>query len=91
MTRREWLVLTAAAAAAGFRGQDGDNVGAARDLVYQALERLSATAPPADVSAAARLLRTSLDQDGSFGDAHYYRALTLKRLNQDAKMQKLHL
>jgi len=88
MTRRK-LLATLAAGSVTLRGQDvGDNIGAARDLVYQALELLSANAPPADVTRAIRFLRGSLDQNPSFGDAHYYRALCLKRLNQDAPLQK---
>ena len=95
MTRREWLAVAAAATglrATRLRAQDlGDTLGAARDLVYQALERLSASATPADVTAASRILRNALDQEPSFGDAHYYRHLCLKRLNQDLVMQRTHL
>lgn len=69
----------------------GDTTGAARDLVYQALELLSANAPAEAVQSASRLLRNALDQEPSFGDAHYYRHLCLKRLNQDAVMQRSHL
>jgi hypothetical protein len=95
MTRRQLLVL--AAAATGLRGADlraqepGDTMGAARDLVYQALELLSAHATPADVTAASRILRNALDQEPSFGDAHYYRHLCLKHLNTDAAMQRTHM
>jgi len=97
MTRRELLALAAGAAASGLHGGGlraqgaGDTVGAARDLVYQALERLSANATTADVTAASRFLRNALDQEPGFGDAHYYRHLCLKRLNQDATMQRSHL
>lgn len=95
MTRRHWLALVAAApwlrAAHPCAQALGDSAGAARDLVYQALERLSAQAAAADVTAASRLLRNALDQEPSFGDAHYYRHLCLKRLNQDAVMQRTHL
>ena len=95
MTRRELIRLAAAAACARgtwVRAQDlGDSIGAARDLVYQALERLSATATPADITAASRILRNALDQEPSFGDAHYYRYLCLKRLNQDTALQRTHL
>ncbi len=95
MTRRELLALAAATTGlrrAGLAAQGaGDTLGAARDLVYQALELLSANATPADVTNASRILRNALDQEPSFGDAHYYRHLCLKRLNQDAVMQRTHL
>jgi hypothetical protein len=95
VTRREWLALVAATPWLGTahpRAQAlGDTMGAARDLVYQALERLSAQATSGDITAASRLLRNALDQEPGFGDAHYYRHLCLRRLNQDAVMQRTHL
>jgi len=69
----------------------GDVQGAARDFVYQALELLSERAAPAQIESASRLLRFALDQDASFGDAHYYRYLCLQRLNKDTAMQRTHL
>jgi hypothetical protein len=57
----------------------------------QALELLSSRATAAQVTGAASLLRSALDQEPSFGDAHYYRYLCLKRLNRDAALQRLHL
>jgi hypothetical protein len=56
--------------------------------MYQALELLSSRANTADVTRAVRFLRGALDQNPSFGDAHYYRALCLARLKQDAGLQK---
>jgi len=95
MTRRELLLaLGAAAAVPGVRLRSqsaGDTAGAARDLVNQALELLSSKATTGDVSSAARFLRSALDQEPTFGDAHYYRQLCLKRLNQDAPTQRRHL
>ena len=95
MTRRELLLALGAAAAAPCamaRAQNaGDTAGAARDLLYQALELLSASASPADVSSAARFLRNAIDQEPTFGDAHYYRQLCLKRLGQDPATQRRHL
>jgi hypothetical protein len=71
------------------RGQSAeDRHGAARDLVYQALEQLSANATTQNVTRAIRFLRASLDQYPSFGDAHYFRYLCLKRLNQEPNLQK---
>jgi uncharacterized caspase-like protein len=95
MTRRELLLAIAAAAVVpGRRVRTqalGDTAGAARDLVNQALELLSSKATTVDVSSAARFLRSALDQEPTFGDAHYYRQLCLKRLNQDAQTQRRHL
>ena len=81
--------MAAAAAASRLQGQNAsDMVGAARDLMYQALELLSAHATPAEVTRAVRFLRGALDQYPAFGDAHYYRSLCLKRLNQEPTLQK---
>lgn len=87
MNRREFLALSASAAA--LRGQNAAaRDGAARDLVNQALEQLSSHATPQDVTRAVRFLRAALDQYPSFGDAHYYRYLCLKRLNQEPSLQQ---
>ncbi len=90
LTRREMIAAAAAAAAASrLRAQNAsDIVGAARDLMYQALELLSPHATPAEVTRAIRFLRGALDQYPAFGDAHYYRSLCLKRLNQEPPLQK---
>jgi hypothetical protein len=86
MTRRQLLAL--ASASPLLRAQrSSESIGEARDLLYQALELLSAHASPADVIRAVRFLRAALDQYPSFGDARYYRALCLKRLNQDPALQ----
>lgn len=87
MTRRELLALAAGAPLLRAQSSD-DRHGAARDLVYQALEQLSAHATSQDVSRAIRFLRTALDEYPSFGDAHYFRSLCLKRLNQEPGVQK---
>src|SRR5258708_4543496 len=90
VTRRQLLAL--AAAASLVRAQRSSaSVGAARDLMYQALELLSGHATPDQVTRAVRFLRTALDEYPSFGDAHYYRALCLKRLAQDAALQRSEL
>jgi hypothetical protein len=73
------------------RAQSGDSLGAARDAVYRALELLSERSTQAEVASAIRLLRNALDQDPGFGDAHYYWALCLQRLNQEPQMQRFHL
>lgn len=82
-------MMALAAAGVRLRAQSADDIlGAARDLVYQALEHLSPHATPAEVTRAIRFLRVALDQYPSFGDAHYYRWLCLKRLNQEPALQK---
>ena len=87
MTRREFIALTATISS--LRAQSAkDSVGVARDLVYQALEILSPHSATADVTRALRFLRGALDQYPAFGDAHYYRSLCLRRLNQDPPLQK---
>ncbi len=80
MTRRGLLGL---AGAATLRGWAGDSLGAAHDLLYQALECLSEKASADQVGRAVRFLRSALDQYPSFGDAYYFRALCLKRLGRD--------
>ncbi len=80
MTRRGLLGL---AGAATLRGWAGDSLGAAHDLLYQALECLSEKASTDQVNKAVRFLKNALDQYPSFGDAYYFRALCLKRLGKD--------
>jgi hypothetical protein len=65
--------------------------GAARDMLYQALELLSSKSARAQVQSAISLFRGALDQYPSFGDAFYYRQLCLKRLDTDPQRQKLDL
>jgi uncharacterized caspase-like protein len=86
MTRRQLLAM---AATAGLRAQSNNDIlGAAHDYVYQALELLSAHATPEQVTHAVRMLRLALDDYPSLGDAHYYRALCLRRLNRDPGLQQ---
>ena len=94
MDRRAFLALSASAAIGGVtklgaQGR-GDTQGAARDFLYQALERLSEHASVSDVQGAVRLLQNSLDEEPSFGDAHYYLSLCLTRLNRDPALQRTH-
>jgi Caspase domain len=92
LTRRELFALAAGAGVATLRRQSvGDNVGAAYDMVYQALEMLSASATPNAVRSAIGFLKRAIDQNPSFGDAHYYLYLCLQRLKEDPTMQKMHL
>jgi Caspase domain len=88
VNRREFIAV-AAASVGGLRAQSAaDRNGAARDLVYQALEELSSHATPQEVTRAIRFLRAALDEYPSFGDAHYYRYLCLKRLNPKSSSLK---
>jgi hypothetical protein len=89
MNRRSFLALTAAGLCEGQRG--GDTSGAARDLLYQALELLGEHATPAQVESALTRLRLCLDENANFGDAHYYRARCLERLGRNPAMQKADL
>ena len=94
ISRRCLLTLAGVGVGVGalrLQAQSADFGGAARDYVYQSLELLSASSSPTEIASAARLLRLALDQEPSFGDAHYYRYLCLQRLGQDAAMQKNHL
>lgn len=87
-TRREMILSAAVAATSRLRAQSANDViGAARDLMYQALELLSPHATGADVTRAVRFLRGALDQYPGFGDAHYYRYMCLRRLNQEPALQ----
>ncbi len=87
MNRREFLALGAAAGLA--RGQNGgDTSGAARDLLCQALELLWERSTTGQIETALSRLRTALDEDANYGDAHYYRALCLQKLNRNPSMQR---
>jgi hypothetical protein len=89
VTRREIVTLAAGLGAGSLYAQRSSaNAGVARDLVYQALELLSANSMPQEITRALRFLRGALDQYPSFGDAHYYRALCLQRLNMDPQLQR---
>lgn len=57
----------------------------AKDLVVQALERLRADSPPADLEDADQLLRRAIDLCTDSGDAWYYRSLVEAKLNRQSK------
>lgn len=84
MNRRTFLALGAAAGLS--RGQSpGDTKGAAIDFLYQALELLWEKSTPDQVLTAISKIRSCLDLDANNGDAHYYRARCLQRLNQKSQ------
>jgi hypothetical protein len=89
MNRRAFIALGAAGLCRGQKG--GDASGAARDLLYQALELLWEHSTRSQVESALSRLRTCLDENASFGDAHYYRARCLERLGLNPGMQKSEL
>jgi hypothetical protein len=89
MNRRGFLALAAAGLCHGQR--NGDTSGAARDLLYQALELLWEHSTPNQVETALTRLRLCLDENANFGDAHYYRARCLERLGRSPAMQKADL
>lgn len=85
MTRREFAAIAAAALVRRANAQsDAAEKGAARDLLYQGLELLSSHATQQEIMRASGFFNRALDEYASFGDAHYYRALCLKRLNNAA-------
>lgn len=89
MNRRSFLALAAAGICRAQK--DGDTSGAARDLLYQALELLWEHSTPAQMETALARLRLCLDENANFGDAHYYRARCLERLGRNTTMQKADL
>jgi hypothetical protein len=89
MTRRNFIALGAIASASKLPAQNlSDRVGAANDLVCQGLELLSSRSTKDNILHAIKFFEMALDQYESFADAHYYRALCLKRLNQRSSVQK---
>ena len=90
MTRREFASCAAAAALVpgAFAQSAVAEIGAAKDLLYQGLELLSAHADPQQVARATGFFSRALDEYPSYGDAHYYRYLCLKRLNREKGLQE---
>jgi hypothetical protein len=77
------MLAAAASVCSPARGQ-GERCGAGRDLVVQALERIT---PQSDNSAfedALQLLKHAVSECGELGDAWYYRSLVEQRLGHDA-------
>ncbi|MBY0373261.1 MAG: caspase family protein [Bryobacteraceae bacterium] len=79
MNRRQALLSLAPLA---LRAQDRDVEGATLDRVYQALEKMTSRSAGGDLNDAVKDLRFALDQNGSYGDAHYYLSLCYRQLNQ---------
>lgn len=80
MNRRTALGLFAGAPL--LRGQARDVEGATLDRVYQALEKMTSRSAESDLAGAVKDLRFALDQNGSFGDAHYYLSLCYRQMKQ---------
>ncbi|MFN0166439.1 MAG: caspase domain-containing protein [Bryobacteraceae bacterium] len=85
MRRRAFLPLLAAPALVG---QGEDRNGAALDLMYAAIEKLTAKAGREEVESATSLLRAAIDQQSGLGDAHYFLALCYEKL-KDARRAQL--
>ncbi len=85
MRRRAFLPLLAAPA---LHGQGEDRNGAALDLMYAAVEKLTSKAGREEIESATSLLRAAIDQQSGLGDAHYFLALCYEKLN-DARRAKL--
>ena len=89
MTRRGFGSLAMAALTSRMYGQSGGaEIGAAKDLLCQGLELLSAQANAQQVTRANGFFGRALDEYPSFGDAHYYRYLCLKKLNREKAVQE---
>ncbi len=88
MTRRSFVSLAAASLVRQARAQSSSaQLGAAQDLLYQGLELLSARSSPTQITRAEGFFSRALDEYPSFGDAHYYRYLCLKKLSQEKSLQ----
>ena len=64
-------------------GQDS-RCGAGRDLVVQALERISPQSDRSSFEDALQLLKHAVSECGELGDAWYYRSLVEQRLGHDS-------
>ena len=89
MMRMRWSVaaaflLLALAGGAGARAQD-DRCGAGKDLVVQALERVTPTSGNDAFEDSLELLKTAVSTCAELGDAWYYRSLVEQRLG-DARL-----
>jgi uncharacterized caspase-like protein len=83
--RTRWLIVLAASAilCVPASGQD-DRCGASRDLVVQALERISPNSKSEAFEDALQLLKHAVEECSELGDAWYYRSLVEQRLGHDA-------
>ena len=80
-----WLAVLAAAACipAPARGED-QRCGAGKDLVVQALERITPQSRNEAFEDALQLLKHAVQECSELGDAWYYRSLVEQRLGHDA-------
>jgi uncharacterized caspase-like protein len=77
------LMLLACIVCTSASGQDA-RCGAGRDLVVQALERISPQSDTGAFEDALQLLKHAVSECGELGDAWYYRSLVEQRLGHDA-------
>ncbi len=66
------------------RTQADDRCGAGKDLVVQALERISPTSDSNTYQDALQLLKHAVEECSELGDAWYYRSLVEQKLGHDA-------
>ena len=76
-------LLAASVASVPARGQD-DRCGAGKDLVVQALERITPQSNKDAFEDALQLLKHAVQECSELGDAAYYRSLVERRLGHDA-------
>jgi uncharacterized caspase-like protein len=76
-------LLAASVASVPARGQD-DRCGAGKDLVVQALERITPQSDNDAFEDALQLLKHAVQECSELGDAWYYRSLVERRLGHDA-------
>jgi uncharacterized caspase-like protein len=83
--RLEWLIVLAASTVlcVPASGQD-ERCGAGKDLVVQALERISPNGHNDAFEDALQLLKHAVQECSELGDAWYYRSLVEQRLGNDA-------
>jgi uncharacterized caspase-like protein len=80
-----WVVLVVALFGVSHAAQAADDrCGAGKDLVVQALERISPTSDRGTFEDALQLLKHAVEECSELGDAWYYRSLVEQKLGHDA-------
>jgi len=77
-------LLAASAACSAPAWAQGERCGAGKDLVVQALERITPQSDNGAFEDALQLLKHAISECGELGDAWYYRSLVEQRLGHDA-------
>jgi hypothetical protein len=79
-----WTVFGAIVSYASHAAAEDSRCGAGRDLVVQALERISPQSDRDAFEDALQLLKHAVSECGELGDAWYYRSLVEQKLGHDA-------